>query len=186
VTTKTKQHAILTIASLSDIDRLMDLIVASAARSQRWMAAQTSDPLELFRRMKFDPIGSHPVEDQKLNLVEQINQTWNYVAALAATRILLERHPNPGVFGLAPEGQASLALNIMSLDGLVGAKTFAAVNPNDNGKLAADLAKLALHSAVPHRYVFFMSPLFPSTQRHPDLEIDGTEVWSVDIPPRLS
>ncbi len=186
MTRRPNRYAILTIASLSDIDRQMDLIVASAAGSQRWLAAQTGDALELFRKMKFDPVGSHPVEDRKLNLVEQINQTWTYVAALAATRILLERHPGCGGFRLAPGAHAALALDIMSTDCLVGAETFAAVNPKNNGKLAADLAKLALHSAVPHRYVFFISPLFPSTQRQPELEIDDIEVWSIDMPPRLS
>ena len=110
------------------------------------------------------------------------------MAALAASRILLERHPDCGGFKLAPGANASLALDIMSVDGLVGAETFAAVNPNNNAKLAADVAKLALHSAVPYRYLFFMSPLFPTTQRQPELEIggDGIEVWSVDLPPRLS
>jgi hypothetical protein len=171
----------LTVSSLSDIDHQMQLIVASAAHSQKWMTAQTGDPLEVFRRMKFEPVGCHPVENRTLNLVEQINQTWTFVAALAATRILLEKHSGAGPFHLAPGAHAALALDVMSEDGLVGAETFAAVKPNNNGKLAADLAKLAKHPEIPHRYVFFISPLFPSIQRQPQLEIDGVEVWSVHL-----
>jgi hypothetical protein len=84
-------------------------------------------------------------------------------------------------FHLAPGAHAALALDVMSEDGLVGAETFAAVKPNNNGKLAADLAKLAKHPEIPHCYVFFISPLFPSIQRQPQLEIDGVEVWSVHL-----
>jgi hypothetical protein len=40
-------------------------------------------------------------------------------------------------------------------EGLVGAETFAAVSPRNNGKLAADLNKLVLSPEITHRYVFF-------------------------------
>ena len=64
-------------------------------------------------------------------------------------------------------------------EGLVGAETFAAVTPRNNGKLAADLAKLALRKEQ-HRYVFFASPLYPKVGRLKELEPgNGIEVWSV-------
>ena len=62
----------------------------------------------------------------------------------------------------------------------MGAETFAAVSPSNNGKLAADLAKLALRPER-HRYVFFMSPQFPSAGRLPKFERDGVQVWSVTV-----
>jgi len=52
--------------------------------------------------------------------------------------------------------------------GLVGAETFAAVHPRNNGKLAADLAKLS-DRPEKHRYVFFMSPRHPGACRQPAL-----------------
>lgn len=60
------------------------------------------------------------------------------------------------------------------------AETFAAVTPQNNGKLAKDLLKL---SARPerHRYVFFMSPLFKGNKRLSQFEAHGIEVWSVDV-----
>ena len=64
--------------------------------------------------------------------------------------------------------------------GQVGAETFAAVTPCNNGKLDADLNKLARRSEI-HRYVFFMSPSYPGNRRHPELERDGVQVWSVDF-----
>ena len=47
--------------SVEDADRLMVLIRGSAARVHDWVAAQTGDPLEMLRRMKFDPVGFHPL-----------------------------------------------------------------------------------------------------------------------------
>lgn len=53
--------------------------------------------------------------------------------------------------------------DIMSVvEGFVGAETFAAVTPRNNGKLDADLLKLSARQEK-HRYVFFMSPLFQET-----------------------
>src|SRR5271156_7229809 len=111
----------------------MALRRASAARAQSWIAAQSGDPLDLLRRMKFEPVGFHPIEDRPLNVVEQINQTWTYAVALSATRVLLELHPEAGGFKVAPGAHMALPLDIMSEEpGLVGAETFAAVHPRNN------------------------------------------------------
>jgi len=159
----------------------MDLVRASAKRAQAWIAEQSGDPLDLLRSMKFEPVGFHPLEDRALNIIEQINQTWTYAVAIAAARQLLELHPDAGGLQLAPGAHASLELDIMSeIPGYLGAETFAAVTPRNNGKLAADLAKLARRPEQ-HRYVFFMSPLFPGNKRRPQFERDGIEVWSVDL-----
>ncbi len=131
----------IVIHSLDDADRLVNAVRDSAARMQGWIAAQTGDPLAMLKRMKFDPIGFHPVAGHELNMVEQINQTWTYTVAIAAARQLLALHPEAGGFRLAPGADASLPLDIMSVvDGLVGAETFAAVHPRNNNKLDIDLA----------------------------------------------
>lgn len=171
----------IVIRSAAEADGLMAIVRDSAARARDWIAGQTGDPLDLLRRMKFDPIGFHPLEDRPLNLIEQINQTWTFAVAIAAARQLLSLHPDVSGFRLAPGAHASLELDIMSQEaGYVGAETFAAVNPRNNGKLAADLAKLAGRMER-HRYVFFMSPLFPGNERRPQFERHGIEVWSVDF-----
>jgi hypothetical protein len=159
----------------------MDQLRASAVRAQEWLAVQSGDPLDLLRRMKFDAIGRHPIEDRPLNFVEQINQTWTFAVALAAARQLLDLHPDVGGFRLAPGAHASIPLDIMSeAEGQVGAETFAAVSPRNNGKLLADLAKMALRSEA-HRYVFFMSPRYPKAQRLTEFERDGVQVWSMTL-----
>jgi hypothetical protein len=171
----------LFVQSPQDVDRHLDTVKAAATKTRAWLMGHDGDPLDLLRAMKFETIGFHPVADHALNVVEQINQTFTYAVALAAARELLILHPEANGFHLAPGAHASLALDIMSeVDGLVGAETFAAVSPRNNGKLAADLAKLALRPET-HRYVFFASPKFPGLKRVQQLEtVDGVQVWSVD------
>ncbi|MDY8111077.1 hypothetical protein U0C82_18295 [Fulvimarina sp. 2208YS6-2-32] len=171
----------LHVRSLDDVDRHLSAVHAAAAKTQTWIAAHDGSPMDLLRAMKFETIGFHPVADHALNVVEQINQTFTYAVALAAARTLLVRHPDAGGFVLAPGAHMSRPLDIMSeTDGLVGAETFAAVTPGNNGKLAADLAKLASRPER-YRYVFFASPRFPGTNRLQKFERDGVEVWSVDV-----
>jgi len=171
----------LTIRNLDDAEQTMAMVRTSASRAQAWIAAQSGDPLGMLRRMKFEPVGLHPLEDRPLNIIEQINQTWTFAVAIAAARQLLTLHPDAGALLLAPGAHASLDLDIMSEKvGYVGAETFAAVSPRNNGKLTADLAKLAARPER-YRYIFFMSPLFPGNVRRPQFERDGIEVWSVEI-----
>jgi hypothetical protein len=145
------------------------------------LAAQSGDPLDLFRQMKFCKIGKHPVDGHDLNLVEQINQTWTYIAALKATRKLLELHLVSGGYKLAPGAQASLPLDILSVNpGLVGAEVFASVDPDNMGKLKKEVAKMAkLRKEYRYRYVFFLSPKFPCFQQHPKHENGGAQIWSL-------
>lgn len=169
------------IRSVDDTDRVLDTIRASALRAHDWVAAQAGDPLDMLKRMKFEAVGFHPIEDRPLNIVEQINQTWTYYVAAAATKQLLNLHPEVGGFHLAPGAHASLELDIMSAEpGLVGAETFAAVDPRNNRKLYLDLQKMAARSER-YRYVFFMSPLYPKADRQIELERDGVEVWSLEF-----
>src|SRR5579883_440569 len=171
----------LTVHTAAEAERLVAKVREAAARAREWIVAQTGDPLELLRLMKFDPIGFHPITHGPLNLVEQINQTWTFVTAIAAARQLLALHRDAGGFRLAPGAHACLPLDIMSeKDGLVGAETFAAVSPRNNDKLEKDLEKLKGRSEK-HRYVFFISPQFPGNERRLDLERDGIQVWSVDV-----
>ena len=167
------------IQTIDDADRLIQTIRTSAKRAHDWIAAQSGDPLDMLKHMKFQAVGFHPVEDRALNVVEQINQTWTYFVAASAAKQLLELHPDVGGFYLAPGAHASLELDIMSdAPGMVGAETFAAVDPRNNRKLYLDLQKMAARTER-HRYVFFMSPLYSEAGRQTKLERDGVEVWSL-------
>jgi hypothetical protein len=169
------------VRTVEDIEGYLVQVRKAAADTHAWFATQSGDPINLLRQIKFCTIGFHPIQGHALNLVEQINQTWTYLAALAAARQLFELHPEAGGFRLAPGAHAAIPLDIMSeSDGLVGAETFAAVDPRNNNKLEKDLGKLASRPEK-HRYVFFLSPLFPGARRLPQFERCGVQVWSVDI-----
>ena len=170
----------ITVRSAQEAEERLVKLEESAARVAAWVTAFDGRPLDLIRHMKFDLVGFHPVTHSPLNVIEQVNQTWTYAAALLAARKLFDLHPDARAFHLAPGAHASQPLDVMSeVPGLVGAETFAAVRPQNNRKLAKDLDKLA-HSGEQHRYVFFMSPAFPGTQRLERFERDGVQVWSVD------
>jgi hypothetical protein len=171
----------IVIRSIDDADRLMASVRNSAAKAHQWIAEQSRDPLAMLKSMKFEQVGFHPMTGDALNIIEQINQTWTFAVAIAATKKLLDLHPEAGGFRLAPGAHAALPLDIMSVcEGLVGAETFAAVHPRNNKKLSFDLDKLARCSEK-HRYVFFMSPAYPNNVRHESLEREGVQVWSVDF-----
>ena len=172
---------VLLVHSSAEADELAGQVRASATKLQAWIASFGGDGIGLLRALKFDQVGFHPLDGHALNAIEQVNQIWTYLAALSAVRFLFERHPQAGGFSIAPGAHAAQALDVMSeVAGLVGAETFAAVDPRNNRKLTKDLIKLAQRPEQ-HRYVFFASPRFPGTTRQPQLERDGVHVWSVDV-----
>ena len=68
----------------------------------------------------------------------------------------------------------------LKASGLVGAETFAAVNPANNKKLKADLLKLAARrsgaaTSTSRRRVS------PGFNRLPRFELGDVQVWSVDV-----
>jgi hypothetical protein len=169
----------LIVRTTEDAELLIAKVREAAAYAREWIFEQTGDPLDLLRQVKFDPVGFHPISHGPLNFIEQVNQTWTFLAALAATRQLLALHPDAGGFRLAPGAEAFQQLDVMSeKEGLVGAETFAAVSPHNNDKLKKDLAKLARRSEK-HRYVFFLSPRSPGNKLLS--ESDGIQVWSVHV-----
>jgi len=169
------------VRSIDEVDALLARLVASAVQVQQWIRAFTGEPLEFLRHLKFEPVGYHPIGHYPLNVIEQVNQTWTYAAALLAAKQLFALHPEAGGYSLAPGAYASQPLDIMSeLEGLVGAETFAAVTPRNNNKLSSDLLKLSSRTET-HRYIFFMSPKYPGNLRLPLFERAGVQVWSVDF-----
>jgi hypothetical protein len=169
----------LTIHTHGQIDQHLQIIWKSAEASSLALSELLVRPTNLFRCMKFETLGRHPIEDRPLNLVEQINQTWTFVAALEAVRILLKINPTDE-FRVAPGAHAATKFDIINRKEDVCAETFAAVSPNNNNKLDRDLEKLEKYPAIANRYVFFISPRFSVTQRQEQLERSGIQVWSIN------
>lgn len=178
---KIKSQNQMLITTPAEADALMELVRQSARKVHDWVAAQVGDPLDMLECMKFEPVGFHPIEGYALNLVEQINQTWTYAVAIAATKQLLQFHPDAKGFYLAPGAHAARALDIMSVaENMVGAETCAVVHPRNNGKIEGDVAKLERRTEA-YRYVFFMCPKFPRNERHAKFERNGVQVWSIHV-----
>ena len=172
---------VILVRDAAQADELVRQVRASATKLQAWIASFGGGGIGLLRALKFDQVGFHPLDGHALNAIEQVNQLWTYLAALSAVRVLFKLHPDTGSFSIAPGAHAAQPLNMMSeVEGLVGAETFAAVDPRNNRKLTKDLVKLAQRPEL-HRYVFFASPMFPGTTRLPQLERGGVQVWSVDV-----
>lgn len=115
------------------------------------------DPIELLRKIKFEQIGCAPLDPQRsLNFIEQLNQTFTYLASFKAAKLLYERHAGLKLLTLNL-GTTSGSDIESEFDGGIAAEVFAAVNPNSNNKLRKDIDKVSAINAK-HKYVFFMCP----------------------------
>jgi hypothetical protein len=167
------------ISAIEDIDAIISAITRSAAASLTKLT-QMSGPnaLHALWALKVQKTGCDPLDaESPLNLIEQLNQTFTYLASAKAVRILLEVHPKLAPFtlnlGTAPGYDIE-----SSKGGGLEAEVFAAVNTRSNQKLRKDLEKMA-RSTAEHRYVFFMCLGIPEgRQRNLERE-SGVRVWSV-------
>jgi len=171
---------IRTVISASELDAIVTAAAASAveALSQLRQVGSEQEALKVLWDMKVGSIGRDPLNsDAPLNLIEQINQTFTYIASARAASKLFELHPNAAPFTL--NLGTSTGSDIESKkDGNIAAEVFAAVSTSNNKKLAKDIAKVK-GVAAQFRYVFFMCPgIGPGRQEHLEKQA-GVQVWSV-------
>lgn len=145
------------VATLADVASLENTIADSAAATLTAIYARhsTHHGLLALALLKFDTSGCDPLNsDRPLNFIEQLNQSFTYLATIEGVRWLLQHHPEHAPYqlnlGTAPGS------DIVSEDGAVVAETFAATHPGSNRKLQKDIAKVAAVAAQ-HRYVFYLS-----------------------------
>jgi hypothetical protein len=159
------------VRSLADLEEMEQAVLASAqaslAKLQELLARDGG--LSALAALKFGEAGCDPLDSSRsLNLVEQLNQSFTYLASIAATAWLFEHHPEHAPFilnlGTAPGS------DIASQDGAIAAETFAATQPGSNRKLEKDVKKVRGMDAA-HRYVFFLSPV--NARR---VDFDGVKV----------
>jgi hypothetical protein len=147
------------IASSADLDRLEAVLTASAETAVGALKSllNSTPALDALALLKFSETGRDPLDPARaLNMVEQLNQSFTYLASITAARWLLTRHPDcaPLILNLG----TTPGPDIESKCGQFVAETFAATHPNSNDKLRQDIAKVRASSA-PHRFVFFLSPV---------------------------
>ena len=135
-----------TIHTIAEIDPLLERVRNAAGRTAQAVArlvGSEPDGVEVLRKLKFTEMGWHPIDDRRLNLIEQLNQTWTYLVTLKALPFLFERHPAAGGFRLNLGAVGGTDIESL-FPSLVVAEVFAAVHPSSNRKLAKDLQKLVL------------------------------------------
>ncbi|MGM8899731.1 hypothetical protein [Psychrobacter sp. 1Y4] len=130
----------------------------------------------LFSKMKFSDIGFDPLDSNRpLNIIEQINQSFTYLASFYALEVLFTEYPELAPFqlnlGTAPGS------DIESECGGLAAEVFAAVAPTSNQKLKKDINKV-LATDAKLKFVFFICPNF-ELGRQPQLEKEGVIVWAL-------
>jgi hypothetical protein len=169
-----------TVSSLEEIDNIVASVTQSANKAlmQVSQLGLSKEGLRTLWSMKIDPVGCDPVNsDDPLNLIEQLNQTFTYIASARAAKLLLSWHPDlaPLTLNLGTSPGSDIESNS---DGGLAAEVFAAVNTSNNRKLAKDIEKVGRTQAHV-KYVFFMCPGYDAG-RQPSLETrSDVMVWSV-------
>lgn len=164
----------------SDIEDHLEALRLSAEQTQIELAelAGTEDPLEFLYQLKFRAIGCDPLSpSRELNVIEQLNPTFTYLAFFNGAEFIFSRHPKV----------QRLTLNLGTLAGSdietsegggIAAEVFAAVRPRNNGKLTKDIKKVSGVKAK-HRYVLFMSPECEAGPYPVASNPAGVIVWSL-------
>ena len=145
------------VNTYQEIDALAESISQSAAETARRLAALASAHrgLDLLHTLRFEPLGRQPLGTEPLNLIEQLNQTFTYLVSFAGARYLFREFPNgaPYTLNLGP----TAGPDIVSRDRQIVAEVFAAVDPENNDKLADDIQRVRRYDAA-YRFVFYYSP----------------------------
>lgn len=164
----------------SDIGEHLEVLRTSAEQTQIRLAelAGTEGPLEFLYQLKFNAIGCDPLSrSRELNVIEQVNQTFTYLASFNGAEFLFSRHPKVQRLTLNLGTAAGSDIETPQRGG-IAAEVFAAVTPRNNGKLTKDIKKVSGAKAK-HRYVLFMSPECQAGPYPVTSNPSGVIVWSL-------
>jgi hypothetical protein len=163
----------------NDANRLFETVEEAASSALGKVAdARVEGDMAALWRMKFEPLGFDPIDGtSRLNLIEQINQSFTYLTSALAVKLLFYLHPDLAPFTLNLGTAAGSDIESLTKPGLA-AEVFAATSPSSNQKLKKDIEKVGKAEAK-YKYVFFMSPGYQQG-RQKILETDGqVQVWGV-------
>jgi hypothetical protein len=166
--------------SAEDVEPHIERLQDAANKTQMRIRAFSghNDGLMLLREMKFGKLGCDPLKtDCKWNLVEQISQTFTYLASFKAAEILFGWHPK--LTELVLNLGTSSGTDIESECGGIAAEIFAATSPSSNGKLNKDIQKVSKTDAQ-YKYVFFLCPnVEPGEYSIP--RVTEVRIWSLGL-----
>jgi hypothetical protein len=82
------------ICTVAEAEAMHAKLVESAARTAKWLAAYSGEPMALLRSLRFETVGGDPLTGVPLNIIEQLNQTFTIIVTLHAIERLIELHPD--------------------------------------------------------------------------------------------
>lgn len=171
----------VTLHSLKDAQDYEGFLLETAHQSRLQIQELSKSPnaLDFLEQLKFERIGCDPLDQSaSWNLIEQINQTFTYLASFRAASLLFKWYPS----------MESLTLNLGVIKGTdiespysggIAAEVFAATSPSSNQKLKKDVTKVQSVSAS-HKYVFFMCPNIKAGH-YRERAATGVKVWSLGL-----
>jgi len=165
-----------------DVETYIEDIRSSAEDAQLQLSeiSEYSAPLELFSKIKFEQIGFDPLNQQRsLNLIEQVNQTFTYLASFKAAKMLFSWHSGLNELKLNLGTQSGADIE-SDYDGGICAEVFAAVKPENNNKLKKDIEKVSKSQAA-YKYVFVMCPGCDEGPYNKCEAPKGIKIWSLGI-----
>lgn len=168
----------LAIYSFSELEELKNRVIESMNKASSQIATELTakDSQTLFSKMKFGGVGYDPLNpERELNLIEQVNQSFTYLASFYALEVVFSSHSNLSPFRL--NLGTTPGSDIESVCGQLAAEVFASVTPTNNQKLKKDIDKVSKTDAI-FKYAFFMCPGF-ELGRQTKLESNGVLVWAL-------
>lgn len=156
------------ISRVEEINVLEETILAAAETTAAAIRNLFADAtgIRAFAQLRFASTGRDPLANRPLNFVEQLNQTFTYLATCDALKYLFARHPDVAPFVINLGTQAGH--DIASEDGSLIAEVFAATHTASNGKLRKDLKKLRANCTAAKRYLFYACPSDSARARNVD------------------
>ena len=171
-------HKSFIVSNTDELARLEQTVLKSMDKTAAQIKSEisVSSSHALFVKMKFGGVGFDPLDlDRELNVIEQINQSFTYLASLYALEILFAKYPHLAPFrlnlGTAPGS------DIESECGELTAEVFASVTPTNNQKLKNDIDKV-METNAKFKFAFFISPNY-ELGRQPQLERGNVIVWAL-------
>jgi hypothetical protein len=145
----------MVVSTYAQVAQLEETILKNAEATFEALKeySATTDAIQFFAAIKFTKLGKDPLTGEALNLIEQINQTYSNLVALAAVRDLLKRYPEKA-FMLHLGAKAGY--DVQSSDGEVAAECFAVTSVSSNDKMNKDCKKLMMSEAK-YKYIYFRS-----------------------------
>ena len=142
-----------------DFEKLREhrkIVIAQGTRAYKELTTSGKDPMKALFELRYGRIGYSPLQDHRLTIAEQMNQSFHALAVFAGAEFIFNEFQDCGKLRLSP--LTASGLDIQSIDtNLVAAEVFTTVNPKYNGKLEGD-AKELCNKPCQKRFVFFYSP----------------------------